>query len=65
MLELHLIRVSHAVACPKVYCLFFEWGWQGGVFIVMENGHFLVFLEVLIIFPKFLVRLRNALCLML
>ena len=47
MLELRkIISVSHVVACPIVYLLIYEWGWQGGVFIVMKKDHFLVFLAV-------------------
>ena len=54
MLELHkIIRVSHAVALPIVFVLFYERGWQGGVIKVMKNDHFLMFLDVLIVFPKF------------
>ena len=41
MLELHeIIRVSHAVAYPMVYCLFFEWGWQGEYSQLQKNDHF-------------------------
>ena len=54
MLELHkIIRVSHAAALPIVFVLFYERGWQGGIIKVMKNDHFLIFLAVLIVFPKF------------
>ena len=57
MIQLHkIIRASHAVGCPIVFLLFYEWGWQGGVFIIMKNDHFLEFLAVWVLFPKFLGR---------
>ena len=57
MLELYeIIRVSHIIACSFVIILFYEWGWQGGVFIVTKNDHFLVFVAVYALFPKFLNR---------
>ena len=41
MLELlKIIRVSHIVACPVVFILFYGRDWQGGVFKVMKNDHF-------------------------
>ena len=41
MLELHkIIRVSYLVAWPIVIFLFYKWGWQGAVFIVIKNDHF-------------------------
>ena len=43
MFKLHkIIRVSDVVAYPIVFVLFYEWVWQGGIFIVMKNDHFLV-----------------------
>ena len=57
MLELlKIIRVSHAVAYQIVFLLFYERRWQGGMFIVMKNDHFLVFLAVWVLFPTFLGR---------
>ena len=47
MLELHkIIRVSHVVAYPIFFILLYEQGWQGEVFRVMKNDHFLVCLAV-------------------
>ena len=44
MLKLNkIIRVSHVVASPIVFILFYEWGWQGGVFIVIKNVPFYYF----------------------
>ena len=44
MLEFHkIIRVLLVVVCPIVFLLFYGWGWQRGMFIVMQNDHFLVF----------------------
>ena len=41
MLEMHkTIRVLHVVACPIVFILFYERGWQGGVFTLIRNDHF-------------------------
>ena len=52
MLELHkLIKVSHEVACPIVLILFYEGNWQGGLFKIMKNDHFLVLLAVWVLFP--------------
>ena len=46
MLELHkTIRLSHVVACPTVFILFYVRSCQGGVLKVVKNG-FLVFLAV-------------------
>ena len=39
-----------------LFFLFPERGWQGAVFKVMKNDHFLVFLAVWILFSKFLGR---------
>ena len=62
MLALHeIIRVSHVVAWQIVFLLFYEWGWQGGVFKVMKNDHFLLFLAVWILFPKLMGRLSGGL----
>ena len=50
MLELHkIIRLSHVVVCLIVFILFYA----GGVFKVMKNDEFLVFLANWVLFPKF------------
>ena len=47
MLELHeTIRVSHVVALPIVFILFYDRDGQGVVFKVVTNDNFLVFLAV-------------------
>ena len=62
MLELHKIMgVSHVVACPPVFILFCDRGWQGEVFKVMKSDNFSVFLAVWDLFPKFFNRLRGGL----
>ena len=62
MLELHkIIRLTHRVACPIVFILFYERGWQGGVLKVMKNDHFLGFLAVWVLSPKFLGSWRSNL----
>ena len=61
ILEFHdTIRVPYLGACPIVFILFYAQGWQGGVFETMKNDHFLVILAVLVLFPKFLGRLRSS-----
>ena len=41
MLQLHnLMKVSHAVACPIVFILFYDQSWQGGVFKFMKIDYF-------------------------
>ena len=63
MLELHkIIRVSDVVVCPIVFISFYEPSWDEGVFRVMKNDHFLVFLAISVLFPKSLGRLRSDLC---
>ena len=52
-----MIRVPYVIARPIVFMLFYDRGWQGGVFKIMKIDHFLVFLAVLVLFPKFLERL--------
>ena len=42
-----MIRVSQIVACKMFFNLFYERGWQGGVFKVMKNC-FLVFFRCLV-----------------
>ena len=45
MLELHtVIKVSHAVARPIVFIFFYEGSWQGRLYKIMKNDHFLVLL---------------------
>ena len=45
--ELHeMIRVLHVVACSITFILFYKQDWRGGVFKVMKNDNFLVFLAV-------------------
>ena len=47
MLELHkILGVSHLVASPIAFILFCEQSWVGGVFEVMKNDQFLVFLFI-------------------
>ena len=48
----------HVVACVIAFHLFYEGGWQGGVFKIMKNDCFLVFLAVCVLFTKFLGRCR-------
>ena len=55
-----MIRVLHKVACPIVvvvvavaFCCFMSEVWQGGVFKVMKNDYFLVFLTVWVFFLSF------------
>ena len=63
MLKFHKIRrVSHLFAYPIVLLLFYEREGQGGVLKVMKSDHFLVFLAVLVLFPKFLGRKRSDFC---
>ena len=55
------IRVLHIVACPLVFILFYERSFQGGVFKIMKNDHFLVLLSVWVLFPELLRRWRSDL----
>ena len=50
------IRVPRVVALANVFALFFDRDRQGGVFKVVKNDNFLVFLVVWVHFPKFLGR---------
>ena len=62
MLELHeILRVPHVVSFPIVFNLFYEATWQEEVFQSMKNGHFLVFLAVWVLLPKFSSRLSDDL----
>ena len=51
-----MIRVSHVVACPMNFDLLCDQGQQEGVFKIMKNDQ----LAALVIFPKFLGRLRSS-----
>ena len=63
MLKFHKIRkVSLVFACPVVFLWFYERGGQKGVLKVMKGNHFLVFLAVWVLFPKFFGRKRSDLC---
>ena len=63
MLELQkIIRVLHVLAWPIVFILFYKRRWKEGVFKVMINDHFLVFLAVWVLFPKCLSSSRGELC---
>ena len=58
MLELHkIIKISHAVACPIVFILFYDPDWQGGVLKHVKNGHIFDIFIRFCPFPKFLGRL--------
>ena len=58
MLKLHkIIKKSHSVVSPIDFLVFYQQVWQGEVFKVMKNDHFLVFLAIWVLFPKFLGRL--------
>ena len=62
MLELHkIMQMSNLVAFETVVILFYDQNWQGEVFKVIKNDHFLVFLAVWGLIPKFLGRLWSAL----
>ena len=54
ILQLHeMKRMLQVVACPTVFILFYDQYWQGGVLKLMKNDRLLVFLAVLVFFPKF------------
>ena len=62
MIKLHkILRLLHVAACPIVFVLFYGRSWKRGVFEVVMNDHFLVFLSVWVPFPNFLGRLRCGL----
>ena len=47
ILEFHeIIRMSHVIACLVIFILFYDLDQQGGVFKLMKNDHFIVFLLV-------------------
>ena len=55
MLELHkIMQVSNLVAFATVFILFYDQNWQQEVFKVIKKDHFLVFLAVWGLIPKFL-----------
>ena len=50
--------------CPQfIFILFHDRGWQGGVFKVINNDHFLVFLTVWVLFPIFFRQVKAQLIL--
>ena len=53
----------HVVANPTVFILFYEQCWVRGVFKVIKNDHFLVFLTVRVLFPKFFAQVKEWLIL--
>ena len=62
ILESHeMMRVSHVVACPIVFILFYVWDWLRAVFKIVENNLFLVFLAGWVLFPMFLQKWRTGL----
>ena len=62
MLELHkIMQVSNLVAFETVVILFYDQNCQGEVFKVVKNDHFLVFLAVWGLIPKFWGRLWSGL----
>ena len=48
-------------SCFYLFIYFYCQEWQGGVFKVMKNDHFFIFLSVLVFFTKFLGRLMSGL----
>ena len=48
-----MLRVLNLVVCPIVFNLFYDRDGQGGVFKVMKNDNFLVFLNVWVLSPNF------------
>ena len=53
ILQLHeTIRLPHIDASPIDFLLFYQQSCQGGVFKIMKNDHFLVFLVVLAVSPS-------------
>ena len=62
ILESHkMIRVSHEVACPIIFILFYVWDGLGGVFKFVENDLFLVFPADWVLFSIFLEKWRRGL----
>ena len=58
-----IIRMSHVVACLTVFILFYEQGWEGGVFKLLKNNHFLLFLDAWILFSEFFGQVKECLIL--
>ena len=57
-----MIRVVDLVACPIIFILFDDPDWRESVLKHMENDHFLVFIAVWVLFPRFLGRFNSGLC---
>ena len=61
MLKMYkIIRMSDVLAWLIVFPLFYERGSHGGVFKVIKNDHFLVFLAVWGLIPKYLGWLKSG-----
>ena len=61
MLELQ--KITRVFLRSQLFLFFFyERSWQGGVFKVMKNKYFLVFLTIWVLFPNILVRAKGDLC---
>ena len=58
-----IIRVSHAVACPVVFILFYVRGRQGGMFKVMKNDRFIVSLTIQVFFLQIFAQVKQWLLL--
>ena len=54
-----MIKVLHALAFPIVFILFYDRYWQRGVIKFIKNDHVFSIFNVLVFFPKFLVRLKG------
>ena len=57
-----MIRVLHVVACPVVFVLFDDQDWLGRELQIMKNYHFLVFLDILVLFLTILGSIMSGLC---
>ena len=51
--------MSHVVACPIVFILFYKQDWLRGVFKRMKNDRLIVLLLIWVLFPNFLGRLMS------
>ena len=61
ILELHeIIRVSYAVPCPITFTLFYDLGRQVGVFKLMKNPQYSVFLAVSVLFYQVFGHVKNC-----
>ena len=56
-----MVGISHLVGCPMVFNLLCHLIWQARLLKVMKKAQFKVFLNVCVLFPKFLDRLKNGL----